>query len=149
VNGPEHFAGEFQIEDMPEYRAAVSGLAKPGLMEDADGDGVINFAEVAFGTDPATAGKPAPSIPMQDTGGNLILLYLEHEPRPSTAGEVIVFEYLPQISHDLTSWNTAEPHPVPSGLPTPPVGYHWKAARAPASSTPGAPAFLRVNASPP
>jgi hypothetical protein len=86
---------------------------------------------------------------MQDTGGNPILLYLEHEPRPSTAGEVIVFEYLPQISHDLTSWNTAEPHPVPSGLPTPPVGYHWNAARAPASSTPGAPAFLRVNASPP
>jgi hypothetical protein len=149
VNGPEHFAGEFQIEDMPEYRASVSGLSKPGLMEDADGDGVSNFAEVAFGTDPATVGKPAPSIPMQDTGGNPILLYLEHEPRPSTAGEVIVFEYLPQISHDLTSWNTAEPHPVPSGLPTPPVGYHWKAARAPASSTPGAPAFLRVNASPP
>lgn len=146
TDGPEHFAGEFAIKEMPEYAAAVTGFSKPGLLEDEDGDGIINFAELAFGSDPATPGKPAPSLPMQDSGGAQILIYLEHEPRPSTAGEVIVYEYLPQISHDLTNWITAESHPVPGGLPTPPAGYRWKAARAPAGP---APAFLRVNASPP
>ncbi|MBL9132988.1 MAG: hypothetical protein JNG86_17395 [Verrucomicrobiaceae bacterium] len=146
TDGPEHFAGEFEIKEMPEYAAAVTGFSKPGLLEDEDGDGVINFAELAFGSDPAAPGKPAPSLPMQDSGGAQILLYLEHEPRPSTAGEPIVYEYLPQISHDLTNWITAESHPVPGGLPAPPAGYVWKSARAPAGS---APAFLRVNASPP
>ncbi len=146
ADGPEHFAGEFAIKEMPEYAAAVTGFSKPGLLEDEDGDGMINFAELAFGSDPATPGKPAPSLPMKDSGGAQILIYLEHEPRPSTAGEPIVFEYLPQISHDLTNWMTAESHPVPGGLTAPPAGYVWKAARAPAGP---APAFLRVNASPP
>ena len=149
TNGPEVFAGEFQIDDMPEYRAAVTGFTKPGLLEDEDGDGITNFAEAAFGSDPATPGKPAPSMPVTDSGGARIVCYLEHEPRPTTAGEPIVYEYLPQISQDLTTWITAESHPAPTGLPAAPTGYLWKAARVPAALPPGAPAFLRVHASPP
>ncbi|MCX6855941.1 MAG: GEVED domain-containing protein, partial [Verrucomicrobia bacterium] len=148
-------SGLIKIGSLDDFRSFMSQHSITGSAaspdEDSDGDGISNFAEFVFGTDPGTVNQPPRFEPktVNDTGGNYFTLpYLRR-----TGGTIngAVYEtpdahYIPQASNDLADWTKPITNvPPPSGLPTPPAGYEWGAVRIPTALSGGGTGFVRLN----
>lgn len=77
----------------------TAGEANSGRLEDADGDGINNLLEYAFGTDPRGAGAAAGHFPTTDiTDDHVIFSFLRLKQA------VVQWSYL--FSENLATWNT-------------------------------------------
>lgn len=158
--GPQNvagYAGLIQVGDLSSFRtfmgqsAITDENAAPNA--DADNDGRTNYEEFAFGTDPDGMNTQPNFEPksVNDGQGNKFFTvpYLRRTGGTSngaqySTGEVI---YLPEASNDLTDWTKpVSDAPPPAGLPTPPTGYEWGAAKFPAPISGGGKGFIRLNA---
>ena len=153
-------AGFFDIKNLSTFRnfmgqhALNDATAAPDA--DADGDGISNFAEFVFGSDPAAQNAATHFEPktVNSSGNNYFTLpYLrrsggtENGARYETPDAI----YFPEASQDLSTWTQPLTHVAPpSGLPTPPSGYEWGAVRVPtAMGTSNPRSFIRMNVLPP
>lgn len=85
---------------------ALEGLldAESAADADPDKDGLTNFHEYAFATDPQTSNlHPLPAFSSSPDG----LLLTIRRPR-----DVVDVDYVPEISTDLNTWNAAAPNVV-------------------------------------
>lgn len=153
-------SGVFDVKDMSTFRtfmgqhSLTNETAAPDA--DADGDGITNLTEFAFGTDPGARNLPPHFEPIIDGVINNLHFTLPYLRRTggSTSGSGYTAPdvyYFPQASSDLSDWTKPlENVPPPSGLATPPDGYEWGAVRLPTpiggSNTKG---FIRVQAGAP
>ena len=151
------YAGLIQVGDLDSFRtfmgqnAITDENAAPNA--DADHDGRSNYEEFAFGTDPdGTNTQPnfQPKAVADGQGDKFFIVpYLRRTGGTTngaqySTGEVI---YLPEASNDLTNWTQpVSDAPPPAGLPTPPAGYEWGAAKFPAPINGGGKGFIRLNA---
>jgi len=158
--GPQNvagYAGLIQVGDLSSFRTFMGQSAlndeNAAPNADADKDGRTNYEEFAFGTDPDGMNTQPNFQPkaIADGQGNKFFTvpYLRRTGGTSngaqySTGEVI---YLPEASHDLTDWTKpVSDAPPPAGLPTPPSGYEWGAAKFAAPINGGGKGFIRLNA---
>ena len=163
--------GYLNLTDLGNYRAFMDELQQSGEdstpLGDIDGDGVPNYYEFAFGSDPVASGsvpKFEPRVVTQSNdppGGNegfgppsgssnyFVLPYLRRT-GGSLSGVTYTTPdaiYTPQASKDLQNWaEPIEPADAPGDLPAPPVGYEWGAVRLPTppDADPNQKGFIRV-----
>lgn len=154
------FMKRIQITDLTAYRNMLEsqGLTGADAAPDADpdDDGYENYLEHALGSHPNVTGDRPALVTAPEShspGSKLVLAYLRHIGGSSdgasyTTGEV---RYTPQGSSNFSSWDTPMEVPVapPAGLPAPPPGYEWGAARLSVPMTGGARGFMRLRVSPP
>lgn len=133
--------GFLKVRDLSGYRSFMSGNQLTGDTDtpeaDSDGDGVSNFDEFAFGTNPGESGqRPAFKADAASNGAggrHLVLPYLRRTGGTMNGTAYVTPEviYQPQATLDFSSWDTPMEVPLtlPPGLPTPPLGYEWGAIR--------------------
>jgi len=159
--------GCINIRDLSSYRAFMNQKQQTGEdsvpLGDTDGDGIANYYEYAFGSDPTVPGSVPtfnPRIALQSSsspGGSakyLVLPYLRRAGGTSNGANHTTPDaiYQPKASKDLLDWEEPiEPAVVPGDLPSPPPGYEWGAVRlpTPVDSVPNNKGFLRLGLSAP
>lgn len=156
---PQHlgaYLGFLRIENMSGFRGFMNqysltdGFSQPD--EDADGDGVTNFTEYAFGTNPSVESLPPILIPrvVQDGPEKYLVGSYPRLPGGSFSGAVYStpeVSYRPSASADLLDWSKpVAPATAPPGLPAPPAGYEWGAVRIAAPVSSSSKGFLQMEA---
>ncbi len=107
--------------------AGITGTANPD--GDADGDGIANKTELAFGTNPGSSASGSASLQYTGgfAGGGTIVAYgqpiIAQQPAPNTVDFRVVFvrrkdavglglSYSVQFSADMTTWRTSTATPM-------------------------------------
>lgn len=119
-------------------------LAEPDA--DADGDGISNFAEFVFGSDPGEQNGP-PHFEPKTVNNYFTLRYLRRSGGTEDGAVYTTPDatYAPQASLDLATWNQPIIHVAPpGGLPSPPSGYEWGAVRIASPMSNGGKGFVRL-----
>lgn len=148
-------SGAFDVRDLSTFRtfmgqhSLTNEAAAPDA--DADGDGITNFTEFAFGSDPGARSQPPHFEPQTigSAGGtHFTMPYLRRIGGANSGPGYVAPDvyYFPQASSDLTDWTKPlENVSPPAGLPAPPSGYEWGSVRLPAPIGGGnSQGFIRV-----
>lgn len=156
---PHHlgtYLGFLRIENLSGFRGYMNQYSLTDETSqpdgDSDGDGVSNFTEYAFGTDPSAESLPPRLIPrvVQDGPEKYLVGAYPRLPGGSFTGAVYStseVSYRPSASADLSDWSKpVAPDAAPPGLPAPPAGYEWGGVRIAAPVGSSAKGFLRMEA---
>ncbi len=161
--------GTVNFRNLGGYRTFMNQSNQTGEdsapLGDIDGDGIANYYEFAFGSNPALPSSVPMFVPriasqsstppggrgiaLAESANYLVLPYLRRA-GGSTSGVIYTTPdaiYQPQASKDLVNWAEPIEHAsVPSDLPAPPAGYEWGAVRlpTPADTDPSMKGFIRI-----